>query len=100
MPARSAWSGYPAATDALSPPKLSASGASSDSKAMESSAMPGTAAAIYVRVSTEGQEDGSSLTTQEQRCRAYAVEHGWSVDDAHVYRETYSGAELWERPRL
>ncbi len=58
-----------------------------------------TAAALYVRVSTSGQaEDGSSLQTQEERCRAYAAEHGYDV--AGVYRETYSGAELWERPQL
>jgi len=42
-------------------------------------------AAIYVRVSTKGQEDdGSSLGTQEQACRAYAVDHGYNVVD--VYR--------------
>jgi site-specific DNA recombinase len=54
-----------------------------------------------VRVSTPGQEeDGTSLATQEERCRAYAAEHGYVVDEAHVYREVYSGVQLWERPQL
>jgi site-specific DNA recombinase len=58
-------------------------------------------AAIYVRVSTAGQEaDGTSLDTQEAACRAYAVEHGYTVAERNIYRETHTGAELWERPRL
>jgi site-specific DNA recombinase len=54
--------------------------------------------AIYVRVSSPAQEDGSSLDTQEAACRAYAAEHGYDV--AQVYREVYSGVELWDRPQL
>ena len=58
-------------------------------------------AAIYVRVSTAGQDgDGTSLATQEAACRKYAAEHGYAVDEAHVYREVHTGTELWERPRL
>src|SRR5205823_1360976 len=58
-------------------------------------------AAIYVRVSDVKQEkDGSSLQTQEERCRAYAEEHGYCVDPGSVYREVHTGTELWERPRL
>ena len=58
-------------------------------------------AAIYVRVSTDKQEeDGTSLDTQEARCRQYAAEHGFAVDEAHVYRETFTGTELWDRPQL
>jgi site-specific DNA recombinase len=58
-----------------------------------------TTAAIYVRVSTAGQaEDGSSLGTQEAACRAYAAEHGY--DMAAVYREVFTGTELWDRPQL
>ncbi len=58
-----------------------------------------TRCAIYVRVSTVGQEqDGTSLDTQEERCRAYAAERGWQV--VAVYRETHTGSELWERPQL
>jgi len=56
-------------------------------------------AAIYCRVSTARQEDeGTSLASQEAACRAYAAEQGFTV--AAVYRETHSGAELFERPRL
>lgn len=58
-------------------------------------------AAIYCRVSTPGQEEeGTSLQTQEERCRAYVEEHGYQLDEAHVYREVHSGAELDERPQL
>lgn len=56
-------------------------------------------AIIYARVSTSGQErDGSSLETQEERCREYAAAQGWAV--VETFRETYSGASLWERPML
>jgi site-specific DNA recombinase len=58
-------------------------------------------AAIYCRVSTTDQErEGTSLETQEAACRRYAEEHGYTVSEAHVYRETYSGAEFHDRPRL
>src|SRR5688500_950663 len=54
--------------------------------------------AIYCRVSSAGQEENSSLDTQEAACRAYAVEQGWMI--AGVYREVFTGAELFERPQL
>ncbi len=58
-------------------------------------------AAIYVRVSTGGQEqDGTSLETQEAACRRFAEAHGYTVDEAHVYREVHTGGELHGRPRL
>lgn len=55
-------------------------------------------AAIYVRVSSEKQEDNFSLPTQEDACREYAEARGFRV--AETYREVYSGAALWERPQL
>ncbi len=55
-------------------------------------------AAIYCRVSTDGQEDNASLATQEAACRAYASERGYSV--AEAYTDVHSGYELWERPKL
>ena len=55
-------------------------------------------AVIYCRVSSAGQEDNSSLDTQEASCRSYAAERGWIVAD--VYREVHTGAELFERPQL
>lgn len=58
-------------------------------------------AAIYCRVSTGAQEaEGTSLASQEAACRRYASEHGYTVAEAHVYREVHTGAELWERPHL
>ena len=55
-------------------------------------------AAIYVRVSTSSQEDGTSLETQEAESRAYAAQHGYQV--AALHREVHTGTELWERPQL
>jgi site-specific DNA recombinase len=57
-------------------------------------------AAIYVRVSTGPQEDGTSLDSQEDGCRRYAAERGLAVDEAHVYREVHTGGEVWERPEV
>jgi site-specific DNA recombinase len=56
--------------------------------------------ALYMRVSTDRQEDGSSLQTQEEGCRRVALERGYVVDEEQVYRETFSGIHLWERPQL
>ncbi len=58
-------------------------------------------AALYTRVSTRDQEEeGTSLVSQEARCRAYAFEQHYAVDESNVYRETHTGAQLWERPAL
>jgi len=58
-------------------------------------------AAIYTRVSTGRQEeDGTSLDTQMERCCAFAAAKGYNIDAAHVYREVYTGTELWNRPHL
>jgi site-specific DNA recombinase len=55
-------------------------------------------AAIYLRVSSAQQEVGFSLDTQEQHCREFAEAHG--ADSLDIYREVYTGTELWERPQL
>jgi site-specific DNA recombinase len=58
-------------------------------------------AALYLRVSTVGQEqDGSSLDTQEAAGRRHADSLDATIDEVHVYREVYSGVQLWERPAL
>jgi site-specific DNA recombinase len=72
-------------------------------------------AALYVRVSSARQAESkdranaestddpkqeTSLDTQLARCRAHAGAQGYVVDEAHVYREVYSGVQLWERPQL
>ena len=54
-------------------------------------------AAIYCRVSTSAQEeDGTSLGTQEARCRAYVEEQGWTLLD--VFVDVHTGAQYRERP--
>jgi site-specific DNA recombinase len=53
---------------------------------------------IYCRVSTDEQEDNSSLDEQESCGRAYCAEHGYIV--GKVWRETYSGFVYRERKDL
>ncbi len=55
-------------------------------------------AAIYIRVSSAGQEDNTSLGTQEQDCRAYATRQGWMVSE--VYQDVHRATELFERPQI
>lgn len=56
-------------------------------------------AAIYVRVSTEGQtEDGGSLESQEQRCRDLCRARGYDV--AHVYVDAGVSGGSIERSAL
>jgi site-specific DNA recombinase len=59
-------------------------------------------AAIYCRVSSEQQarDNKTSLDTQEAGCRQRAAVTGYAVDEQYVYRETHTGEELYERPRL
>ena len=57
-----------------------------------------TKAAIYCRVSSEGQErEGTSLQTQLEACSKYCQDKGYGV--AYRFIETYSGLTL-ERPKL
>ena len=55
-------------------------------------------AAVYVRVSTDKQEENTSLESQEERCRQHAAVRGLAV--AEVYRDVHSGYDLWERPQV
>ncbi len=57
-------------------------------------------AALYVRVSSDKQEDNYSLPTQEAACRKFAAEQGYRVAEQHVYREVHTATDLWERPAL
>lgn len=52
---------------------------------------------IYTRVSSEQQNDGYSLTSQEERCRAYAAMNGYEV--MGVFQDIKSGEGL-DRPGL
>jgi site-specific DNA recombinase len=55
-------------------------------------------AAIYCRVSTEGQEqDGTSLQTQLEACQKYCQVKGYEI--VYQFSEAWSGLSL-ERPRL
>jgi site-specific DNA recombinase len=59
-----------------------------------------SAVAAYVRVSTERQAEQQTSEQQLERVRAYAQQHGWRLDDGHLYRdEGCSGAHL-NRPAL
>src|SRR5690348_3846683 len=53
---------------------------------------------IYCRVSTDPQEDNTSLDEQEATGRAYCKEHGRIV--GMVHRETFSGYLYREREKL
>ena len=53
---------------------------------------------IYCRVSTDPQEDNTSLDEQEAAGRAYCLEHGYIV--GMVHREVFSGYMYREREKL
>lgn len=55
-------------------------------------------AAVYARVSTAEQVDGTSLSTQVERCRAYIESQGWALAGEYV-DEGVSGAKA-SRPAL
>src|SRR5436305_5142909 len=57
-------------------------------------------AAIYIRVSSEGQKDGYSLESQEERCKQYCREQGYTHDSKHFYSEVFTGTVYRERPKL
>ena len=52
-------------------------------------------AGIYVRTSTVRQgEEGTSLETQEDQSRLKAIELGYQVDPAYIWRDMESGASI------
>jgi site-specific DNA recombinase len=56
--------------------------------------------AAYARVSTTRQAQAQTIEQQLDRLRAAVAEHGWTLDERHVYRDDgYSGAGL-SRPGL
>ena len=56
--------------------------------------------AIYARVSTTRQAQAQTIEQQLDRLRAAVTEHGWRLDEQHIYRDDgYSGAGL-SRPGL
>lgn len=58
-------------------------------------------AALYVRVSTERQEEeGTSLVSQEERAKIYCEKQGYAVQPQHIYREVHTGTVYRERPLM
>lgn len=57
-------------------------------------------AAIYVRVSSPGQEDNYSLPSQEEECKRYCAERGYLVTDEHLYRDGAQSSYTLDRPGL
>ncbi|MCY4558519.1 MAG: recombinase family protein [Chloroflexi bacterium] len=51
-------------------------------------------AATYSRVSTTQQEEGTSLASQELRCRQEAEKDGYTVPERLMWRDQASGADL------
>jgi site-specific DNA recombinase len=57
-------------------------------------------AAVYARVSTTRQAQAQTIEQQLDRLCAAVAEHGWTLEEQHVYRDDgYSGAGL-SRPGL
>ena len=56
-------------------------------------------AAIYVRVSTPGQEDGASMDIQMESCRKQLESEGYRTTEEFIYWEVWTGADK-ERPEL
>jgi DNA invertase Pin-like site-specific DNA recombinase len=53
---------------------------------------------IYCRVSTDDQEDNTSLDTQEAEARVYCKERGFIV--GMIHKEVFSGYKYRERKKL
>jgi DNA invertase Pin-like site-specific DNA recombinase len=49
-------------------------------------------AVIYIRVSSESQEDNTSLGDQEARAKAYIISQGWKF--CGIYSDVASGKDL------
>ncbi|HEX8475505.1 MAG TPA: recombinase family protein [Pyrinomonadaceae bacterium] len=57
-------------------------------------------AIVYCRVSTAKQEDNFSLESQANACIKHAESLGYYVAADDVIKEVFTGAELFDRPRL
>jgi site-specific DNA recombinase len=57
-------------------------------------------AAIYARVSTDDQVQGTSLESQIEACHAYARSNGLVVWQSHVFKDGGVSGTLLERPAL
>jgi site-specific DNA recombinase len=50
-------------------------------------------AAIYARTAVSQDSYNYALTSQIEQCKAYCQEHGYTVEEAHIYSEEYNGIE-------
>jgi site-specific DNA recombinase len=66
---------------------------------MDSPASP-QRAAIYLRVSSPGQEENYSLPTQEEECRRHCAARGYAVAQEHVYCDGAQRSYTLDRPGL
>jgi len=57
-------------------------------------------AGLYLRVSSDHQEENTSLESQEAAGRRWCAEHGYNLGASHVWREVHTGVELYERDVL
>ena len=60
----------------------------------------GKRAAIYIRVSTDKQEEGYSFEFQEEKSLAWIEEQGCTFDRKHIWQDTHTGMDVFERPGL
>jgi site-specific DNA recombinase len=56
--------------------------------------------AIYVRVSSRGQEDNESIPSQIAACRELAYGLGYIDEQIDVFDDVHTGEELWERDEM
>jgi site-specific DNA recombinase len=58
-------------------------------------------AAIYARTAIMPQAKGHNpLAAQILMAQQYCTEHGYTLNESHIYQEVYSGAVYKNRPRL
>jgi site-specific DNA recombinase len=68
---------------------------------MEATEMrPSGRIAIYVRVSSRGQEDNESIPSQIAACVELAHDLGYTQQQIDVFEEVHTGEELWERDEM
>lgn len=60
----------------------------------------GKRAGIYMRVSTDKQEEGNSFEFQREKALEWIQEQGCSIDPKHIWKDSHTGTEFRERPGL
>lgn len=57
----------------------------------------GKRAAIYIRVSTDKQEEGYSFEFQKEKSLAWIEAYGCLFDEKHLWQDTHTGMDIFER---